>query len=176
MTILGFIVNQTWIEYHFSYSLIIWPLIFLIYKIRLVVAILWIIIRIQWAKNVTHTKVGDLNNTKPLFLMYTNISRISDGLWILQCSPCFLIDVFSNSVPTDSETYCVFQDKKYRVGERWHPYLEPYGLVYCVNCICSEVQSLIECVFPVCSSACRNFQWPNGQEVWVIKNLKEMKT
>ncbi|XP_070222718.1 chordin-like protein 1 [Bos mutus] len=38
----------------------------------------------------------------------------------------------------DSETYCVFQDKKYRVGERWHPYLEPYGLVYCVNCICSE--------------------------------------
>ncbi|XP_019515746.1 PREDICTED: chordin-like protein 1 isoform X4 [Hipposideros armiger] len=37
-----------------------------------------------------------------------------------------------------SETYCVFQDKKYKVGERWHPYLEPYGLVYCVNCICSE--------------------------------------
>lgn len=34
----------------------------------------------------------------------------------------------------------MFQDKKYRVGERWHPYLEPYGLVYCVNCICSEVQ------------------------------------
>lgn len=40
---------------------------------------------------------------------------------------------------TDSDTYCVFQDKKYRVGERWHPYLEPYGLVYCVNCLCSEV-------------------------------------
>uniref|UniRef100_A0ABI7XAT5 Chordin like 1 n=1 Tax=Felis catus TaxID=9685 RepID=A0ABI7XAT5_FELCA len=39
-----------------------------------------------------------------------------------------------------SETYCVFQDKKYRVGERWHPYLEPYGLVYCVNCICSELE------------------------------------
>ncbi|XP_044283405.1 chordin-like protein 1 isoform X3 [Varanus komodoensis] len=37
-----------------------------------------------------------------------------------------------------SETYCVFQDKKYRVGERWHPYLEPYGIVYCVNCLCSE--------------------------------------
>ncbi|KAF6389805.1 chordin like 1 [Rhinolophus ferrumequinum] len=37
-----------------------------------------------------------------------------------------------------SETYCMFQDKKYRVGERWHPYLEPYGLVYCVNCICLE--------------------------------------
>nr|XP_019574192.1 PREDICTED: chordin-like protein 1 isoform X5 [Rhinolophus sinicus] len=37
-----------------------------------------------------------------------------------------------------SETYCMFQDQKYRVGERWHPYLEPYGLVYCVNCICLE--------------------------------------
>ncbi|XP_036258377.1 chordin-like protein 1 isoform X2 [Molothrus aeneus] len=37
-----------------------------------------------------------------------------------------------------SDTYCVFQDKKYHVGERWHPYLEPYGLVYCVNCLCSE--------------------------------------
>ncbi|OXB75406.1 UNVERIFIED_CONTAM: hypothetical protein H355_010608 [Colinus virginianus] len=37
-----------------------------------------------------------------------------------------------------SDTYCVFQDKKYRAGERWHPYLEPYGLVYCVNCLCSE--------------------------------------
>ncbi|XP_075429582.1 chordin-like protein 1 isoform X3 [Ascaphus truei] len=37
-----------------------------------------------------------------------------------------------------SETYCVFQDRKYRVGERWHPYLEPYGLVYCVNCLCRE--------------------------------------
>uniref|UniRef100_A0A803JN47 Chordin-like 1 n=1 Tax=Xenopus tropicalis TaxID=8364 RepID=A0A803JN47_XENTR len=38
----------------------------------------------------------------------------------------------------NSETYCVFQDRKYRVGERWHPYLEPYGLVYCVNCLCRE--------------------------------------
>uniref|UniRef100_A0A8B9YJP2 Chordin like 1 n=1 Tax=Bos mutus grunniens TaxID=30521 RepID=A0A8B9YJP2_BOSMU len=52
--------------------------------------------------------------------------------------PCFLTSIFSISFLTDSETYCVFQDKKYRVGERWHPYLEPYGLVYCVNCICSE--------------------------------------
>ncbi|XP_040261619.1 chordin-like protein 1 isoform X1 [Bufo bufo] len=38
----------------------------------------------------------------------------------------------------NSETYCVFQDRKYRIGERWHPYLEPYGLVYCVNCLCRE--------------------------------------
>ncbi|XP_068105706.1 chordin-like protein 1 [Hyperolius riggenbachi] len=38
----------------------------------------------------------------------------------------------------NSETYCLFQDRKYRVGERWHPHLEPYGLVYCVNCLCRE--------------------------------------
>ncbi|XP_030065609.1 chordin-like protein 1 [Microcaecilia unicolor] len=42
-----------------------------------------------------------------------------------------------------SETYCVFQEKKYRIGERWHPYLEPYGLVYCVNCLCSENGSVL---------------------------------
>ena len=61
--------------------------------------------------------------------------------------PCFLTSIFSISFLTDSETYCVFQDKKYRVGERWHPYLEPYGLVYCVNCICSEVQFPMACDF-----------------------------
>ncbi|KAG8448045.1 hypothetical protein GDO86_015225 [Hymenochirus boettgeri] len=38
----------------------------------------------------------------------------------------------------NSESYCIFQERKYRTGERWHPYLEPYGLVYCVNCLCRE--------------------------------------
>lgn len=55
-----------------------------------------------------------------------------------------------------SETYCVFQDKRYRSGERWHPYLEPYGLVYCINCLCSEsgnvVCSRVRCPVPHCSS------------------------
>ncbi|XP_059832862.1 chordin-like protein 2 isoform X3 [Hypanus sabinus] len=32
----------------------------------------------------------------------------------------------------------MFEDKKYRMGESWHPYLEPYGFVYCINCLCSE--------------------------------------
>ncbi|XP_075813591.1 chordin-like protein 1 isoform X2 [Microtus pennsylvanicus] len=54
----------------------------------------------------------------------------------------FLFFIFLEGSKTEqvkhSETYCVFQDKKYRVGEKWHPYLEPYGLVYCVNCICTE--------------------------------------
>ncbi|XP_054852811.1 chordin-like protein 1 isoform X3 [Eublepharis macularius] len=55
---------------------------------------------------------------------------------------CVLCLLFMEGSKTEqgkySETYCVFQDKKYRVGERWHPYLEPYGIVYCVNCLCSE--------------------------------------
>ncbi|XP_078268166.1 chordin-like protein 2 [Rhinoraja longicauda] len=37
-----------------------------------------------------------------------------------------------------SDTFCMFQDKRYRMGERWHPFLEPYGFVYCINCACSE--------------------------------------
>ncbi|MBN3323645.1 CRDL1 protein, partial [Atractosteus spatula] len=37
-----------------------------------------------------------------------------------------------------SDSFCVFQEKKYKVGERWHPYLEPYGFVYCINCLCAE--------------------------------------
>ncbi|XP_043913202.1 chordin-like protein 1 [Protopterus annectens] len=38
----------------------------------------------------------------------------------------------------ESDTYCTFQDKRYHFGERWHPYLEPYGFVYSVICLCSE--------------------------------------
>lgn len=42
-----------------------------------------------------------------------------------------------------SDSFCVFQEKKYKVGERWHPYLEPYGYVYCINCLCSESGSVL---------------------------------
>ncbi|XP_041430614.1 chordin-like protein 1 [Xenopus laevis] len=56
----------------------------------------------------------------------------------------------------DSETYCVFQDRKYHVGEKWHPYLEPYGLVYCVNCLCRESGNVL------CSRArCPSLQCTN---------------
>ncbi|XP_048885559.1 chordin-like protein 1 isoform X1 [Brienomyrus brachyistius] len=37
-----------------------------------------------------------------------------------------------------SNKLCTFQEKRYRLGERWHPYLEPYGYVYCVSCLCTE--------------------------------------
>ncbi|XP_066496219.1 chordin-like protein 1 isoform X2 [Tiliqua scincoides] len=65
--------------------------------------------------------------------------RLENFRFLVACVICLL---FIEGTKTEqgkySETYCVFQDKKYRVGERWHPYLEPYGVVYCVNCLCSE--------------------------------------
>uniref|UniRef100_A0A8C6XW84 Chordin like 1 n=1 Tax=Naja naja TaxID=35670 RepID=A0A8C6XW84_NAJNA len=48
-------------------------------------------------------------------------------------SLCLSLFIFA-----DSETYCMFQDKKYRVEEKWNPYLEPYGIVHCLECLCTE--------------------------------------
>uniref|UniRef100_A0A6I8NSE7 Chordin like 1 n=1 Tax=Ornithorhynchus anatinus TaxID=9258 RepID=A0A6I8NSE7_ORNAN len=65
--------------------------------------------------------------------------KIEDVRFVFSCLLFLLfIDGSALEQVKPSETYCVFQDKKYRAGERWHPYLEPYGLVYCVNCLCSE--------------------------------------
>ncbi|XP_038604103.1 chordin-like protein 1 isoform X1 [Tachyglossus aculeatus] len=65
--------------------------------------------------------------------------KIEDVRFVFSCLLFLLfIDGSALEQGKPSETYCVFQDKKYRAGERWHPYLEPYGLVYCVNCLCSE--------------------------------------
>ncbi|XP_007892100.1 chordin-like protein 2 [Callorhinchus milii] len=56
----------------------------------------------------------------------------------------------------ESDTVCIFHDKKYRMGERWHPYLEPYGYVYCINCLCAETGHVIctpvKCPTLPCSS------------------------
>ncbi|XP_034290945.1 chordin-like protein 1 [Pantherophis guttatus] len=55
---------------------------------------------------------------------------------------CLLCLIFTEESKTEpgkySETYCMFQDKKYQVGERWNPYLEPYGIVPCLECLCTE--------------------------------------
>ncbi|XP_040179816.1 chordin-like protein 1 isoform X2 [Rana temporaria] len=72
---------------------------------------------------------------KPDFTKHRRMEKkraISCLLFLLLMDGCRLEHV------KNSDTYCVFQDRKYRFGERWHPYLEPYGLVYCVNCLCRE--------------------------------------
>ncbi|XP_028581415.2 chordin-like protein 2 [Podarcis muralis] len=38
----------------------------------------------------------------------------------------------------DPDVSCVFNSKKYKAGESWHPYLEPQGVMYCIRCTCSE--------------------------------------
>uniref|UniRef100_A0ABM5EVJ0 Chordin-like protein 1 n=1 Tax=Pogona vitticeps TaxID=103695 RepID=A0ABM5EVJ0_9SAUR len=77
---------------------------------------------------------------------------------------CVLCLLFIEGSKTEqgkySETFCVFQDKKYRVGERWHPYLEPYGIVYCVNCLCSE-NGNVQCN----RIRCPNLHCPNPVQV-----------
>ncbi|XP_048461234.1 chordin-like protein 1 isoform X2 [Rhincodon typus] len=58
---------------------------------------------------------------------------------VLYCALMFLkVDAGKPEQSKQSDAFCVFQDKKYRLGERWHPYLEPYGFVYCITCLCLE--------------------------------------
>lgn len=37
-----------------------------------------------------------------------------------------------------SRVVCTFKDKTYSPGDSWHPYLEPFGFMYCMRCVCSE--------------------------------------
>lgn len=41
---------------------------------------------------------------------------------------------------------CTFKDKTYNPGDSWHPYLEPFGLMFCMRCVCTEVPPNI-CTF-----------------------------
>lgn len=40
-----------------------------------------------------------------------------------------------------SGVVCTFKDKTYNPGDSWHPYLEPFGLMFCMRCLCTEVLS-----------------------------------
>ncbi|XP_077448701.1 chordin-like protein 2 [Stigmatopora argus] len=33
---------------------------------------------------------------------------------------------------------CTFKDKTFKPGDSWHPFLEPFGLILCIRCSCSE--------------------------------------
>lgn len=33
---------------------------------------------------------------------------------------------------------CTFKNKSYSPGESWHPYLEPFGFMFCMRCVCTE--------------------------------------
>ncbi len=40
---------------------------------------------------------------------------------------------------TVSGVFCTFKEKTYRPGDSWHPYLEPFGFMFCMRCTCTEV-------------------------------------
>ncbi|KAG7517025.1 chordin 2 [Solea senegalensis] len=37
-----------------------------------------------------------------------------------------------------SGVVCTFKNKTYNPGDSWHPYLEPFGLMFCMRCVCTE--------------------------------------
>ncbi|KAK2827318.1 hypothetical protein Q7C36_018244 [Tachysurus vachellii] len=34
--------------------------------------------------------------------------------------------------------FCTFKEKTYSPGDSWHPYLEPFGFMFCMRCACTE--------------------------------------
>eukprot|EP00066_Takifugu_rubripes_P006486 XP_003971310.2 PREDICTED: chordin-like protein 1 [Takifugu rubripes] len=37
-----------------------------------------------------------------------------------------------------SGVLCTFKDKTYSPGDSWHPHLNPFGLMFCMRCVCTE--------------------------------------
>ncbi|KAG7321128.1 hypothetical protein KOW79_015543 [Hemibagrus wyckioides] len=34
--------------------------------------------------------------------------------------------------------FCTFKEKTYSPGDSWHPYLEPFGFMFCMRCACTD--------------------------------------
>ncbi|KAL6469949.1 hypothetical protein MHYP_G00210680 [Metynnis hypsauchen] len=60
-------------------------------------------------------------------------------LFILAALRCFVAAETeagqSKKVPA---VFCTFKEKIYNPGDSWHPYLEPFGFMFCVRCACTE--------------------------------------
>ncbi|XP_026558972.1 chordin-like protein 1 [Pseudonaja textilis] len=77
---------------------------------------------------------------------------------------CLLCLIFTEESKTESgkysETYCMFQDKKYQVEEKWNPNLEPYGIFHCLECRCTEKGNVlcmkVKCATLRCSNPIHN--------------------
>lgn len=66
------------------------------------------------------------------------------GKFLCVCCCCASAPVPQLILPTvdthaGSGLLCTFKDKTYSPGDSWHPYLEPFGLMFCVRCVCTEV-------------------------------------
>ncbi|XP_022618265.1 chordin-like protein 2 isoform X2 [Seriola dumerili] len=50
-----------------------------------------------------------------------------------------------------SGVVCTFKDKTYSPGDSWHPYLEPFGFMFCMRCVCTENGNIF-CALKTCQS------------------------
>lgn len=55
-----------------------------------------------------------------------------------------------------SGAVCTFKNKNYTSGDSWHPYLEPFGFMFCMRCVCTETGhvkcSTIRCAAVSCDN------------------------
>ncbi|XP_016115793.1 chordin-like protein 2 [Sinocyclocheilus grahami] len=61
-----------------------------------------------------------------------------------------------------SGVFCIFKEKAYSPGESWHPYLEPFGFMFCMRCTCTEFGHVkcnsIKCPVLQCENPVTNSQ------------------
>ncbi|XP_053165919.1 chordin-like protein 2 [Hemicordylus capensis] len=91
--------------------------------------------------------------------------------------------LFYLTLETDAspDASCMFNGKKYKAGESWHPYLEPQGVMYCIRCTCSEDTNVscsrikcpvLQCPNPIsepqqCCPKCPELHVPAGSQTAV---------
>ncbi|CAL8267586.1 unnamed protein product [Merluccius merluccius] len=50
----------------------------------------------------------------------------------------WLADAELKTTKESGTTTCTFKDKTFSPGDSWHPYLEPFGFMFCMRCMCME--------------------------------------
>ncbi|XP_064414111.1 chordin-like protein 2 isoform X1 [Latimeria chalumnae] len=85
------------------------------------------------------------------------IWEVREVLILLGLSLLFISKSSEARAKARLELSCIFQDKRYSPGETWHPYLEPHGLAYCIQCRCSETGAVscneVKCPALQCENA-----------------------
>lgn len=61
-------------------------------------------------------------------------------LLLCVCATCiFQLILLTVDTHAGSGVLCTFKDKTYSPGDSWHPHLNPFGLMFCMRCVCTEV-------------------------------------
>nr|UFR81795.1 chordin-like protein [Lottia goshimai] len=67
--------------------------------------------------------------------------------WLVALFTTFCLTTSFHSV-TGSKT-CFLDNRKYEIGDSWHPVLEPFGRMPCINCTCNQ-DGEVKCVSEKC--------------------------